>query len=311
MTEKEFDSSIPPKQEREQNILNLGQKEMIDNMTLIIPDNDGEAHMAIEIAKKLGMDVRISSQAWGARLDREIDNNPNILVNSKTTILLFEMPSKEIEEKMRKTGVSIEIIDHHQYRDDDRSKEASSLEQFLERLNLSDEQLKKLGFNIRFIMGISINDKAYIFGLREAGYSDDEIIKIREYDIKTQLKEKYEEALKRNEEIYANRILEGNVVILETIDGDSSTIVGDKITLDNPDKVPQLLDLRRNKEGKISFIYFSGPTEIAKILKGKGNPTFGGSGKTEKLSDFVGWVNPTQEQIEEIKKVLKIMDYHI
>jgi hypothetical protein len=80
----------------------------------------------------------------------------------------------------------------------------------------------------------------------------------------------------------------------------------DKIVFDNPEKTPQILDLRENSKGKIIFVYFSSPTEVVKKLKKECNPSFGGSDKTEKVSDFVGWNNPTKKQIEEIKRALNI-----
>ena len=296
-----IDQKVPRRVE-----LSSEQKEIISNTTLVIPDNDGEAHLVIEIAKKLGLDVRVSSQAWGARLDQELKENPNVLSDSKKTILVFEMPSKEQEEKLRQQGLSIEIIDHHQYQDDDRSKEESSLEQFLQKLNLNDKQLQDLGLDPKFVKGIAINDKSYIYGLRQAGYSDEEIKKIREFDVRAQLKDDYDKIARRNEELYNTRIIRGDVVVLSSREGDNNSIACDKIVLDNPEKVPQILDLRQNNKGEIVFIYFSGPSEIKRKLKKECSPSFGGSEKTEKVSDFAGWIKPTQKQIEKIKQILNL-----
>ena len=300
-TEENVDQKIPRKIE-----LTPEQREIISNTTLVIPDNDGEAHLVIEIAKKLGIDVRVSSQAWGARLDQELKANPNVLSSPKRTVLVFEMPSKELEEQLKQEGLSIEIIDHHQYQDDDRSKEESSLEQFLQKLNLSEKQLQELGLDPRFVKGIAINDKAYIYGLRQAGYSEEEIRKIREFDIRAQLKDRYDEVSMRNDELYNARIIRGDVVVLSSREGDNNSIACDKIVFNDPGKIPQILDLRENNKGKITFVYFSGPTEVVKILKEECNPSFGGSDKTKKVSDFVGWNNPTKKQIEEIKRALNI-----
>jgi len=282
------------------------QKEIIANTTLIIPDNDGEAHLAIEIVKRVGMDVRVSNQKWGARLEQELKINPEILSCPQKTILVFEMPSKEIEEKLKQQGMAIEIIDHHQYQDDDRSKELSSLEQLLDKLQLSEQQLQKLGFDPRFVRGVAINDKSYIYGLRQAGYSEDEIRKIREFDIRAQLKDEYNAMVKRNEQLYRQRIIQGDVTILRSKEGDNNSVACDKIVFDHPDKIPQILDLRQNDKGEIVFVCFSGPTEIVQKLKQECNPSFAGSGKTKKVSDFVGWNNPSKKQLEKIKRLLKI-----
>jgi len=299
--EENVDKNSPVKIE-----LSPEQKELIANTTLIIPDNDGEAHLTIEIAKKLGIDVRVSNQAWGARLDQELKTNPDILSSAKKTLIIFEMPSKEIEENLKQQGKLIEIIDHHQYQDDDRSKEESSLEQFLKKFNLTDKQLKDLGFDPRFVKGVAINDKTYIYGLRQAGYSEEEIKKIREYDTRAQFKNKYDEILIRNEELYKNKIIKGDVVIIFSKENDNNSIVCDKIVFDNPQKIPKILDIRKNDKGEIVFIYFSGPTETVKKLKEEAKPSFGGSDKTEKISDFVGWNNPNEQQLKKIQQILKI-----
>ena len=134
----------------------------------------------------------------------------------------------------------------------------------------------------------------------------DEIKKIREFDVRAQLKDDYDKIARRNEELYNTRIIRGDVVVLSSREGDNNSIACDKIVLDNPEKVPQILDLRQNNKGEIVFIYFSGPSEIVRKLKQECSPSFGGSEKTEKVSDFAGWIKPTQKQIEKIKQILNL-----
>ncbi len=293
----------PRSEEKE---LSQEQKELINNTTLIIPNNDGEAALTIKIAKQLGLDVRVSNQSWGARLDKELEQNPEILSRTKKNVWVFEMPSKELEEKLKKEGVNIEIIDHHSYEEDDRSKEKSSLEQFLEMLHLNDEQIRKLGFDPRFVHGIAINDRDYIYGLRDAGYSRDEIEKIREFDMRAQMKEKYQSFIERNEEIYNNRREENGIIILETIQGDNNSFAVDKIVLENEGMIPSILDLRRGNDGNIHFIYFSGPIDTVRKITYECHPTFHSSLDGREKSAFVGWVEPSKEELREIEKTLGV-----
>lgn len=44
---------------------------LIENITLICPKNDLESQTIVNIAMKLGMDVRVSEQEWGAQLGME------------------------------------------------------------------------------------------------------------------------------------------------------------------------------------------------------------------------------------------------
>ena len=296
-----------PRLGKEENtFLSQEQKELIKNTTLIIPNNDGEAALTIKIAKQLGLDVRISSQSWGARLDRELEQNPEILSETRNNVWVFEMPSKELEKELREKGVNIEILDHHSYRDDDRSKEKSSLEQFIEKLHLTDEQLKALGLNPRFVRGVAINDRGYIYGLREAGYSREEIENIREFDMRAQMKEKYQSFVERNEEIYNSRREENGITILDTKQGDNNSFAVDKIVLDNEEVVPSILDLRRGDDGNIHFTYFSGPIDVVRKITRECHPSFHSNLDGKEKSAFVGWVEPSEEELRSIEKTLGI-----
>ena len=294
------------KSRKKKEILSPEQKEIINNTTLIIPDNDGEAALTIDLAKKIGLDVRVSNQPWGARLDKELKLNPDILTKARKNVWIFEMPSKELEAKLKKQGMNIEIIDHHQYQNEDRSQKLSSLEQFLKKVKLTDSQLQKLGFDAHFVHGVAINDRDYIYGLREEGYSEEEIKKIREFDIRAQIKKNYDTIVKRNEEIYNNRKIEKDVIVLESKEGENISLAIDKIVLENKHIIPKILNIKKKENGEISSISFTGPISIVKKLKEECNPSFGGSSVSDKKSDFVGWIKPTKDQIEQIEKNLDI-----
>ncbi len=147
-----------------------------EEITLICPCNDGEAKTIIDIAKKLRIDTRISRQGWGAKIEEEPSNN---LKELKKIIVIIEMPSLNFEKKLREKGHFVKIIDHHKYNDLDRTNKLSSLEQFAKLLNFKLSRWQK---------GIAFNDRGYIYLLKGEKYSLKEIIKIREFDLKTQIK---------------------------------------------------------------------------------------------------------------------------
>src|SRR5262245_61304867 len=99
-----------------------------DEVTVICPNNDAESRTIIDVCRKLGVDVRISQQPWGATLDQEPEAN---LQDLKVTVIVVEMPSLQKESELEKSGHKVVIVDHHSYPglNLDRSKPVSSLEQ--------------------------------------------------------------------------------------------------------------------------------------------------------------------------------------
>jgi len=81
----------------------------IENTTLICPKNDLESQTIVNIAIKLGMDVRVSEQGWGARLGME---PPEVFQNLKESLIVVEMPDPDREEMLRKIGCNVIWIDH-------------------------------------------------------------------------------------------------------------------------------------------------------------------------------------------------------
>ncbi|HLD71471.1 MAG TPA: hypothetical protein VI873_02565 [Candidatus Peribacteraceae bacterium] len=141
--------------------------------TIICPLNDAESFTILCIAKRLGYESRISVQnTWLCPLDRE---PPHTFINLKKTAVIIEMPGKEQEDLLRKHH-DLLIIDHHDYSSLrlHRDHPESSLQQFA---GLVGHALS------RDEMAIAINDQRYIYGLAEAGYSRDEINRVRRLDL--------------------------------------------------------------------------------------------------------------------------------
>lgn len=248
-------------------------------ITLICPRNDGEAVTIVEIAQRLDIDVRISAQPWGAKLRKEPQEN---LLNLKKVVVVVEMPSPEVEEALRQKGHEVIVIDHHCYNDGedniDRSSASSSLEQVaaLVECELSREE-----------MAVAINDRAYIYGLLDAGYIMDEILVVREKDIRIG-----QGATEQDFEL-CRRALEQGVMCGEVMIVVSETAqvsyIGDLYALEDPHTVRDLLICSPQD------IRFFGSPEKAKALTRLGG-WFGGGTR----SKFWGSDKCSKEDVFEI-----------
>lgn len=243
------------------------------NTTIICPCNDGESRLIIDIAKKLSFDVRISKQGWGAVLSQEPDGT---FADLKKNVIIIEMPGVQKEKELKDKGHSLFVIDHHKYQDMDRSYPVSSLEQFA--------CLISYHLN-RWEMGIALNDRGYIPALRKNGYSEEEILKIRQFDLEAQgSKPEYFETLKKD---YLKGYNSGqNLYVVET-SCEKISYLSDLHFFEN-EKRKSRMDLVVFVTGsgkKIKEINFYGSPVRAKALQKK----FGGySGGDEKVSMFWG-----------------------
>lgn len=157
--------------------------------TLLCPDNDPEARLILLIAQRAGIRVLASSQRHGATLSQEPALLDRVTEAGRPHVWIVEIPGPEREEALRGNGFSVEIIDHHQYNTEhlkmDRTKDVetgerspSSLEQFLKKAKITDDELVEWGFDPLTVYGIGIMDDQYVFGLRRAGYQPEEIKRV-------------------------------------------------------------------------------------------------------------------------------------
>ncbi|MDL1980545.1 MAG: hypothetical protein LWX02_03525 [Deltaproteobacteria bacterium] len=152
---------------------------LIENTTLICPKNDLESQTIVNIAMKLGMDVRVSEQGWGAQLGME---PPEVFQDLKENLIVVEMPDPDREEMLRKIGCNVIWIDHHTYLHKgqrlDRSHGLSSLEQFADIVGYALSDRKRL---------FALNDRGYIWAMaRETTCTLDDIKKVRNEDLEPQ-----------------------------------------------------------------------------------------------------------------------------
>ncbi|NRA43795.1 MAG: hypothetical protein HRU09_02440 [Oligoflexales bacterium] len=173
----------------EQSLLRLNEKvvdqDFLQSSFFILPRNDGEAKRACDILLGLkAPHVHISSQSWGATLDKEWSRlSWHDLANIKR-VVIFEMPGQRIsgneiqlESQIKQMGLELKIIDHHYYRWVDRYHQKSALEQLCECIGWPLDWTDH---------AIAVNDRSYIPGLKQLGLSHDEIVQVRVYDLKAQ-----------------------------------------------------------------------------------------------------------------------------
>lgn len=136
----------------------------------ICPVNDGEAVEIRNLLVDHGEEIIVTHQPWGAswiRLEPEVMSKVEGLLESKPETIIFGI---ELSGSALWKGQN---IDHHCYKDDDRSNPKSSLEQVAEMLGVQLNRYQTL---------IAINDKGWIPALEKFGASLDEIKIIRVQD---------------------------------------------------------------------------------------------------------------------------------
>lgn len=163
------------------------RQHLID-VVLVSPDNDAESRLILLLAYRLGMTVIRSGQGLGATLERERGSLLDlILATGRRQVWIVEIPGSQTETWLRQAGIEVTIIDHHTYGELDRSRGTdgqllpSSLEQFLHLTGVDDEQLTTWGYDPMVVHGIAIMDARFVQGLREAGYTHEQICRVLDY----------------------------------------------------------------------------------------------------------------------------------
>ena len=158
------------------------------NIVIIVPQNDPEAILISQLAEKLGLPVIKSRQAHGASVDKGRDFVAAVKEGGYKRVVIVEMPGLKTESELKKSGVKVEIIDHHNYDELDRAHDTktgkllpSSLEQFLKKFRIDDKKLKALGFNPLLVRGTGALDRGFIWALQKEEFSKEEIKQVLTY----------------------------------------------------------------------------------------------------------------------------------
>ena len=210
------------------------------DVTVLSPANDAESKTIIEICRRLEIDVRISAQPWGTSLDREPEEN---LLHLRRHVIVVEMPSPHAEKQLEARGYKVFVVDHHAYPNlgIDRRKPESSLEQVAALIEYD---------LTRWELGVAINDRAYIYGLLDAGYSIDEILALRRFDLECQgVPAEKIDAVK---EALQKAPVKNGITILR-LDFSNAGFAQDFLVLQNPSRVPDLLVIGGNPVRKVQF----------------------------------------------------------
>jgi hypothetical protein len=150
---------------------------MTNNHTVLVcPRNDEESLQILKIAKAFNIATVISAQGHGAKLEFEPDIKDRIMKADPdaSTVVIVEIPGLVKENELRESGLEVCVIDHHRYNDLDRLNDKSSLEQFLDYFQISDEELRNAGFDTVLIAAVAANDRGFLWELHKMGLSEQE-----------------------------------------------------------------------------------------------------------------------------------------
>ncbi|MDE1970876.1 MAG: hypothetical protein KGI50_04870 [Patescibacteria group bacterium] len=234
---------------------------------LLCPDNDAEAHMILLLAEKAGIETIRSSQPHGARLEFEEDVEEKVRATGKNRLWIVEIPGPDTERRLKDHGIQITIIDHHTYGSLDRlsdpisgKKKPSSLEQFLEVAHIEDREMKEWGFDPYLVRGIGIMDARFIEGLREEGYTRDEIKHTLRFSEKLiqEVNPLWKHTMARAEEEWGRRTREGSYLVIRSqYGGEIRGALSYCAAADNQDTVPTIISVDNGEGISVQNISFS------------------------------------------------------
>lgn len=274
---------------------------------LLIPPNDAEAILITKLSEAIGLPLLLSKQQHGATLDLEPKIVEKIKKSGCEEVIVVELPGTKTEEKIKKLGVKLTIIDHHHYTGLDRAHGAngkllpSSLEQFLKIFRLTDARLLKLGFTPRLVRGIGILDRGFVWALLGEGYSKKEMQSVLKFhdELTAPLHDPKTEARKEKnvEAVWKKRKMWNGYFILET-DADISL---------RP-RVSRLIAVELGKptsliiiERKRKLIYVQESKHAMKLFKAFGGFTFG-------LDHNWGYRNEPGKKVVGLKEVKSVLE---
>lgn len=251
-----------------------------NDSVIIIPLNDPEAVLISQIAQAMGLEVITSKQGHGASIDRSKGLIAKIKKGGWKEVLIVEMPGLKTEKMLKKLGVKVKIIDHHNYEGLKRAYtkgriNKSSLEQFIKMFKLTDKKLKELGFDAKLVKGIGVMDRGFVWQALQEGYDWRDIKKIMDYqdELMAQVRDMKDEKekMREAEKVWKAREKFGDFYILK-----NQTNIGIRARLSRiiayEMKKPTPIIL---VEPKRHFIYVQETDRAQDLFKKFGGFTFG------------------------------------
>jgi O-acetyl-ADP-ribose deacetylase (regulator of RNase III) len=226
-------------------------QKLLNETLFIIPNNDGEAVRAGAILEALeAPHFQQSAQGWGATLANEPLDQAKL--SGVKRVVVFEIPGLEVEEKLRKQGLEVVVVDHHAYKDIDRRRQESSLEQLMSLINWPMSRVDE---------ALAVNDRGYIPGLKKMGLSEDEIREIRSYDLLSQGKSKNEimKETEKSRALIPSLPQKNGIYILKKVSVDEG-ILKQELAIKSKDGLSSALEINDSKVG------FTGNPGITKKL---------------------------------------------
>ncbi len=255
------------------------------SVVLLCPDNDSEAHTILALAEKAGIAIIRSEQPHGAKLELEPDLDSKLISFGKSEIWIVETPGIEKEEKLRKRGFIVKIIDHHTYNDIDRlidpitnTRKPSSLEQFITLANISDDEIKTWGFDPKTIRGIGIMDARYVQGLREANYTQEEmnLVYKMQREITAATRPDFAKVLATAEEDWKNRTeWNGYLIIQSKHGGDMRSAISEVSIYNNADTIPMIISTGDGEKISVQNVTTEIVNKLKENIKGEDTYSFG------------------------------------
>lgn len=142
----------------------------MEKIFFIVPANDGEAVEIRKILQAASIDLVVTRQHWGATwvgLEPAVAEKIEGFISANPSAVIYGV---ELGGPARWGAIN---IDHHIYRDENRSNEKSSIEQVAALLGVELTRHQTL---------IAANDKGYIPALRAMGATENEIKIVRAQD---------------------------------------------------------------------------------------------------------------------------------
>lgn len=166
--------------------------------------------MICDLARALKMDLLVSAQPHGARLENEDNLEERLRMSLKSDVVVVEMPGPNEEARLRKIGFNLMVIDHHRYDEVDRMTDAetgeplpSSLEQFLIAFDVTDEEMQSAGFDPRMVRAVGSMDRGFLWALQRDGYNETEIKDVSRFVRELSRRARGDEKTQMNEEASA------------------------------------------------------------------------------------------------------------
>lgn len=191
----------------------------ITNWALLCTTNDPESLTIVRIAQALRIPLLESEQMHGATLAKE----PHLFerlaqVQGVKHLAIVEIPGVEEEKRIADVGVEVHVIDHHTYVDLDRMQNEASLTQFRELFEISDEDLRGVGFNPEIIRGVALIDQGFLWELAESELPLEKQRASRAYYLscKRDIDANYSDTEEAALAAWQTKEIQGNVVIIRS-----------------------------------------------------------------------------------------------